>query len=755
MVLWPCRSRNNNPLAREKSPEQTRALYQSAVFSQKNGNYEKAVHQFRQVETALLTESSESDMLFLTYVNLGTCLRYIGNYDESIEYFENALKTPISQDTTDSEIIMANCHQRLAASLRSRGDYGEAIIHYQRSIEIRHREFPNVGTEGLALCYVGKAAILCGYGKAEEATELFQLALACCDTTSVELGHAHYQFGVFYNEKEEWVKAVQELTTAKTIFQHFYNESMALLCQREIAIAFFNQGKHSQASELLDQVLMNLEHKGWPTIEMAVTHAARGYIYSSEEDYDNAFLHFDAASRILNEKAPHSFDLARLCIATADAHRAKGDRTNALLHYQQAKSIYKYHRSRSTIVEEISTRIEILLSTEDVEDESLPASEARNAQVVARVAYPGYKEFDDSTIGDQERRCTIAVETPDEEMEITHEDETVGCGTGTCPDQGNCQEQIEVTEESTISNSHVSELLRDVLNRVDASGIWYSEEEADTLTNDARRAHIVVVKDYDNIVSSDVTENFNIVEVNSTSELLYLFEGNLINSDVIVSWMGHDDKTINFSLHIEAEIQLIKKIRRAGIVTPIIIYTSSFHVEESYKDEIMLVGGNAIVSDIPSLVDVVNKCISDAEHGVTMSWEIPFHQDCQSISSTDHMEGSPILSIADGAAHNATSNTLSMENVETPCNDNDPLRIENAVQHVPIPYADDIPEENEARTLSDLVNVQHQHDLHSSSDVPSSQTQPATQGDCGSVNHDPPGHFYEYIYNYYKEIGPD
>jgi tetratricopeptide (TPR) repeat protein len=398
-------------------------LYESAIHHYDQEEYQQAVEQLRQIENTILaiqqrrSSSSRSEflsqMLFATYFFLGNALRCMGQYIESIDALQNALKTATTLGTIQpkSYVAISLCHQHLATSLRYRGDYNAALDQYQIAITIRQQKDRFGGSSGLALSLVGCATIdmqLGNYPRAtEQAQEYLERAMAiavCMKPDAEELGHVLYQSGLLLmipppspeQREHDWeTSAWQTLERAKTIFQNAQNVAMTAVCQREMAMVLFfvqqEKGNHElpdslrECKQLLDQALADLQSLQYPTVDLAATHTARGIVCTAEQDYENATMHLEVAESILVMRAPRSVEFAKLCMAMGQVHLEQRDPENALGRYQLAKSIYMHHNittttSKNPIVQDIETTNERLAWTVAEHDErqtGIPTAVAR------------------------------------------------------------------------------------------------------------------------------------------------------------------------------------------------------------------------------------------------------------------------------------------------------------------------------------------------------------------------------------------
>jgi tetratricopeptide (TPR) repeat protein/CheY-like chemotaxis protein len=643
-------NRNTVQLEREISPQQqTDELYESALSSHNNGEFDTAISQFRKVEKTLLKESASSTTLCYSYYYLGSALQFIGNYEESIEYLKNAIDMNIQK----SEKFKALCHQTLAISLRYRGDYGLAIHHYQESIQIQQQQSPGVGSLKLALCYVGFAATFCELGNLSKAEDFFDLALAnlaCMKCESEALGVYKYHHGILCQEKEDWARALQEFTTAKKILQKFQNFTVAALCQREMAMVFFRQGKYTKASELLDDALQDLKTRGWTTIDVAASHTSRGILYSAENDIGNALIHFDKAEKIFAKKAPRSLEFAKLCIALGQLQQDKGDLSNALHRFQHAESIYKCHHSRGSNVENLAEKIEslgVVLATENAQITGTPTAVARNVREITRQHYPQYNKHaadsviawpadGHSTLGDMPLAESVFPEHApniEELTEISETDEVAFTGSTQTP---------EVEETSHPESNHKIRPRILVLHDDKLSNTWFA--------------------------TSSLTEKYDIINATSISEVIRIIVSKSNRPDVIVSSLKMQVEMANgISSSAIVGLKLIRQIRCANFVIPIIIYTTSATEVELFRAETMRLGGNAIISETQSLHETVARCLllysektlcttdSKDESSEQMSQDVPL-PDSKSLSRNllTYSAGGPIPDTSPTPEHSET-----------------------------------------------------------------------------------------------------
>jgi tetratricopeptide (TPR) repeat protein len=119
---------------------------------------------------------------------------------------------------------------------------------------------------------------------------------------------------------------------------------------------------------------------------------------------------------------------------------------------------------------------------------------------------------------------------------------------------------------------------------------------------------------HDNQMHLSSCKMFDVMTSNVESGELHHQDAETINPDVIVTNLRNIQECSaesDLQHELPQGLKLIKRLRRNGKVTPIILFANSLDEEICFKDETMRFGGNGIVSDADSLHDILLKFRND------------------------------------------------------------------------------------------------------------------------------------------------
>jgi tetratricopeptide (TPR) repeat protein len=688
--------------------EQANEIYSSALRCKEDRDYEQAVVLFRKAITILESEAATGSKLCHAFYQVGVCFRYLGNYDDSIQFLEKALASKVKK--TDS--FVSSVHHRLAIALRCRGEYASAIYHYQRAIAIQERQNPGIGSFPLVLSFVGLAAAYCELGNYHESEDLIDKAfavVACIGSESEASGLTSYHYGILCEEKEKWDLAMENFVQARVIFENFQNHEMVASCEREIAMVNTRLGNYSRASEFLNRALRALMSTGRLTVELAAVYNAKGFLSTAKPDYDDALLYFAESEKILAETVSCSLEFAKTCAGIADVLLAQGNLADALWRFQQALSIYDCHHCRCSAVSTIAHKIEVLEAKIAAENEMQTGIRTAVAIPVAiqlqQSMVPGApvvaNRLHSAEIRSSTTHCPSVLAWPAEDNSFAGRLPLAESISGKLTILGEHHSPFGFTGSPLAKTPIFAETDFDCAEELlDSVAKPESTNAKSSLLESTRscpkiaenNALILVVVNDDNQSDDNewiatLNKQFELVVVDSPpSAISFLQEGTTM-PDIIVSKLQlREESGDDLQLTPDNGALFVQLVRKAGHSIPIVTYGSSFIRLDLNETETIQLEGDGVVFGSQNLCQVISKCIADANQiSTTREYE-------ESAANSDLDIESPVGRLDNGnLSHSAIKNNdvPSPLGIQAP---NDAETNDNQIQNAQLTGLDEVSE---------------------------------------------------------------
>jgi hypothetical protein len=454
-------------------------------------------------------------------------------------------------------------------------------------------------------------------------------------------------------------------------------------------------------------------------------------LYSAVGDYEAALIHFDEAEKVFAKKAPRSLEFAKLCLALGEVFQAKQDLSNALHRFQHAASIYVCHHARGPTVEKLAEKIGFLraqLAAESERNTGTPTAVARNVIEITQQQFPArYK--------DQVADSVIAWPAD---------------GYSTLGDMPIAESIIPFHTPSTEELPEISEIKDSAEVSVAGSTQTPKVEESTHIEpKDKEKARILVLHN-DKLsnnwfATSSLSEKYDIINATTTTEAMMFFKDKENCPDIVISSMKQQiELGSGLTYSATAGLQLIRQIRHANYVFPIILYTTSAGEVELFKDETMRFGGNAIVSDIQSLHEAVERCLllySEQTLYRTESIEETFGQKSQDALLPDPYSLLPRKLFTSTTAGNIQKNTCPTQEISETQPSPALTMLDNLVQ------TSDVIQEHQPSELLTMEDRLFPTDRQVSDMSSHVQNQPTQLEAMHVLKEDPPGMYFPWKFD--------
>lgn len=192
------------------------------------------------------TKNIKSEIL-TAQINLGGSYLNEGNYLKALDYFFDALKSPIVEEKKQSGLLYSN----IGSTFYRKGDLTEALKYYDKAIEKfkQHQDTLNIGKTGLNIGNIEHAL-----KKNDKAIKSINRALEIFKKFNYLSGEisSYVNLGVIYNDKNKYNKAIEYFKIAEQIAQKLNSEYIK-------AAVYINLGTSYLGLEKLDIAQYYLE----------------------------------------------------------------------------------------------------------------------------------------------------------------------------------------------------------------------------------------------------------------------------------------------------------------------------------------------------------------------------------------------------------------------------------------------------------------------------------------------------------------
>ena len=321
----------------------------------KNGMFEEALSYCDTAKT--LTKNNVSDPIANVYVfnNLGSIYFGLGNFEQSLEFFSQALSTLSSSSLTEKEFT-GTLLNNIGVVLAKNGNYEGALSYYQRSLNIRE-------------AFLGKTHFLVGqvynnigdiYSKLGDYETALDNSKKGLEINLLSLGENHpdvalsySNIGFYYLNLGDIPKALENCTKAMSIFDKagMSNSLNAAKCYSNLGNAYHlnrdfdtSVSYMQKAIEVCEQLLPPIHY------DIAEAHFNIGSVYYDKKMYFDAAEHYDKAIQIFEQiniteqQAYFIYNEAwGIYNEAGKAYDSQDDFPKAIMYYEKALHVLEDH----------------------------------------------------------------------------------------------------------------------------------------------------------------------------------------------------------------------------------------------------------------------------------------------------------------------------------------------------------------------------------------------------------------------------
>lgn len=296
------------------------------------GEYNQAI-QYHQQSLKITHKQNYRQEKAISLGNLGVAYKYLGEYKQAIKYHQQSLK--IAREIFNHQ-IEANCLDNLGNVYQSLDNYNTAIELYQQSLKIAHQQGYHQ-EKANSLGHLGSAYY--SLGKYKQAIQYHQQSLKIAK----HIGDSHRQaiclcnLGITAKTLGKYQEAINYYQQSLNI-AHQQSEE-AVNCLLHLGIAYNSIGLYETAIKYLNQSLKVTQEIGDRQGE-AIALSNLGNTFQLQKQYDTAIYYhlssLNIAQKISDRRREASF-LGNL----GNAYYSKCEYDTAIMYYQQSLNIAK------------------------------------------------------------------------------------------------------------------------------------------------------------------------------------------------------------------------------------------------------------------------------------------------------------------------------------------------------------------------------------------------------------------------------
>jgi tetratricopeptide (TPR) repeat protein len=278
--------------------------------------------------------------------NFGYLLQSRGDYGQALECYERSLK--IGEELGNRAGVASSLHQ-VGRIQELRGDYERAWEYYERALRI-NEELGNREGVAASLHQVGMIQQL--RGDYEQALEYYERSLEIKEELGNRAGVASslHQVGMIQQDRGEYEQALEYYERSLKILEELGNRAGVASSLHQVGMIHQDRGEYEQALEYYERSLKINEELGNRAGVANSLHQV-GMIQQLRGDYEQALEYYDRSLKIAEELG----DRAGVAISLHQVGMIQQDRSD----YEQA---LEYYERSLKILEELANRAGVAIS---------------------------------------------------------------------------------------------------------------------------------------------------------------------------------------------------------------------------------------------------------------------------------------------------------------------------------------------------------------------------------------------------------
>ncbi|MGI9545058.1 MAG: tetratricopeptide repeat protein, partial [Cyclobacteriaceae bacterium] len=309
------------------------------------GNYDLALES---IQKALdIAKTTPSSLLGDTYNNIGVVYHFKGDYQQALDYYEQALQT--------REVVLGRLHKKVAESYGNiglvfsvLGKYQTALDHYHKGedvlekiLEPGHLNFSYIYNK-MGIIYRVKG----DYARAQEYYEkTLQIRRENLGELHPDVADVYINLGVIHERNGDYELSMEFTNRAIEIYESVHGESHPF-----VAKFYLNMGQLNFQQDRLDAAMqyyekglkVYLENFGEQHYSVANVYNNMGTFFGAQEEYTRAMDYTQKALAIrLNVLGEKHTDVAQSYVNLAELYGLQQHNSEALVFFQKALALRK------------------------------------------------------------------------------------------------------------------------------------------------------------------------------------------------------------------------------------------------------------------------------------------------------------------------------------------------------------------------------------------------------------------------------
>ncbi|CAF3498465.1 unnamed protein product [Adineta steineri] len=326
---------------RDETYSNSTGWHELAEILLKMGEYTKV----EAIYEMLYEETTDESKRAYIYHQLGFAKDEQGTYQEAIVYYEKSIDIK-EKILPSNHLSLATSYNNIGQTFYHMADYSKALLFFEKALEIRLQALPE-NHSGITDCYQNIGLVHYNMGDYMKALSCIEKALEVQKTSLLhnhpDLAYYYNNIGEIYRKMGEYPKALSFHEKALEIRQQSLSSNHLDLSMsyNNIGMIHYNTGDYLNAISSLEKSL-KIRQQSLPSIhlQLAYSYNNLGATYYHIGDYEKALPMYQKALEIRQQALPaHHVDLCASYNNVGIVYYILGDFMKALSSYEKALEI--------------------------------------------------------------------------------------------------------------------------------------------------------------------------------------------------------------------------------------------------------------------------------------------------------------------------------------------------------------------------------------------------------------------------------
>jgi tetratricopeptide (TPR) repeat protein len=308
----------------------------------------------QQVYEVLLNQACNDSDRANIYSQLGSIKDDQANYEEAIIFYEKSIEMLLNYRPPNDPDIIA-IYNNIGIVYRKIGDYSKALTYYEKVLKVRQNSLPR-NDRDLAISYQSMGSVYEKLGKYVEALSFYEKGVEIKQkifpSNHPDLANSYACVGSIYRIKGDYSKSFSYCEKSHEIYLNSLRPD-----HPDLAISYNNIGlvyglmeKYSEAITSYEKAIeiyqktLSLDHP-----QLGMTYLNIGSIYGKTNDYSTALSYYEKARELFQKTLPSNHpDLSIVNNYIGGIYLKNGEYSKALTYSKKAleinlRSLPEYH----------------------------------------------------------------------------------------------------------------------------------------------------------------------------------------------------------------------------------------------------------------------------------------------------------------------------------------------------------------------------------------------------------------------------